>query len=490
MKKLLVAALAVALTAGAAAAQTTMTMTGYVKVIPDASNTALGGPIAPVKDSNMQYLVDQRTRLFFNLNSADKVGATIALEINSPWGVQATTTAKPLYKGFIDTNANGRRDTTEKETNNTAAAGFVYWPNATFVATGVGRTGGGQFDTDDVTIRVKDALLWFKPGDNTKISAGLTNVSDNFAGILLQGADMGGVLVSQDFSKSTNLKVGLFDWREGNTGVLTSGNAIRNASTWFVPVMLNTKIGDGNAGVDYYFVRADGAAAIKAAPYTTYTDSVVGQAKVHYLGAYYNGVAGNLKYNVYGLYNWGEVNQDTTSPDVVRAAVAHAQVDMKVASGNLRLRGLYVQGGDGANNAIIDKYNSIVVYGASIALATNDLLILMKSTDDCNTIRSLNAMDVRQNGFGTILYYAAFDTNVSEKGNIKFTAGHLGTDKADAKGQRALANELSGQYNYKFSKELTLNAGVGYGFLNAKHSNYDAGEENVLRIVARASYAF
>jgi len=467
--KVFLAVLAVLLTASFAAAQTTMTINGIIRVYPELNNygfsSALGYPYSYDKvtntfktsgnysaDSKSTSFVDQRARLFFNVKSGDNVGGTVAFEIDSRWGDAAYQTA---------------------------------------------RNKGGALEADSTNAETKNAYLWFKPNNDLKLTVGIQGYTDDFKGIILGGADAAGIRADYTINKDSSLMVGWYLFQDPSAATGTSD------AVWFLPISYKMNLGDGKLGLAYYRLQ-DGGGGIADA--TLYHKSVRTKdsngAQINYLGASYAGKAGDVSYSAFLVYNFGTIDSYKgagTAADI-SAFAFNADAAMKLGDGKIKAALLYASG----DKSTSSDYRGFVTgnqysNGADLPLMQNDLYLILRTLDDISqSVAFFN--DINNGGFGATVVYATYDQNISDKTNVQVA---LGYGKANEKYSVKLSpsitanltpsiTEINAQAAYKFDKSLTIKAAAAYGILSdVKDISKDGKDaDNLYRLMMKFQYAF
>lgn len=451
MKRLVLAVLAVFILAGIASAQTTMNMTGFIRMQGELNNfgygaTGLNGATtsfsSPLKkDDKLSSFIDQRTRMFFNLKSGENLGGTVAFEIDTRWGDNSATVA---------------------------------------------RNQGGAIGADSINIETKNAFMWYKPTDNLKLTFGIQGFSDEFNGILFFGADMSGIRADYTLSKDSSLLVGFYILKDPNADADATPGGQQDA-TYFIPITYKQNIGDGKLSLSYYRM-VDNTANAKI---NEMAKPVLDDYSVNFLGATYLGKAGIVDYGLSALYNFGEYKN---GGDISGYAL-QAQADVKTGPGKLRARLIYTSGDDNANDndydgLVTQTYNDVT---SSIPLCCNDLMLLVRALEESINHSAAILQDISGYGRGVLLAYLSYDQNLSDKLNVQATIANARfNEKKNPGDKKGIGTEINLQARYKFEKNLSLTAGVGYLMLGDAYDKSDAGKDpsDPYKLFARLTYSF
>lgn len=456
MKRLVLAVLAVFILAGIASAQTTMNMTGFIRVQGEMNNFGYGPnslngastTFTPTlkKDDKSAAFVDQRARMFFNLKSGDNLGGTFAYEIDTRWGQPATYgTTKP--------------------------------------------TGGGNAGADAVNLETKHIYMWYNLTPDFKLTAGIQPYSDEFNGITFFSEDLAGIKADYKLSKDSSLMVGYFLLKDSSAASgITDG-------VFYIPVTYKQNLGDGKLALNYaYFKDSEGNTRINAMakPLST-VNSSLNTYSVNYLGATYNGKAGNVDYYASLLYNFGSYGGDGD----ISGFALQAGGDFKVGAGKLRARLLYTSGD---NDSTDNDYDGLVVataydLTASIPLCCNDLIFLVRALEESISHSAAILQDASGYGRGVTLGYISYDQNISDKTNLQFTLAHAMLNEDKNLNGGTLGTEIDIIARYKFEKNLSLTAGFGYLMLGDaydKTATDQSGKDpsDPYKFFARLTYSF
>jgi len=436
--KVFLAVLAVLLTASFAAAQTTMTINGIIRVYPELNNYGFGA-VGYSADSKATSFVDQRARLFFNVKSGENVGGTVAFEIDSRWGDAAYQTS---------------------------------------------RNKGGALEADTTNAETKNAYLWFKPNNDLKLTVGIQGYTDDFKGIFLGGADAAGIRADYTINKDSSLMVGWYLFQDPSAAPGTSD------AVWFLPISYKMNIGDGKLGLAYYRLQDGGAGTANAAlGHKSVRTATSNGAQINYLGANYAGKAGDVSYSAFLVYNFGTIDNYTAGKDADISAFAfNADAAMKLGDGKIKAALLYASGDKSTTD-----YNGFVTgnqysTGADLPLMQNDLYLILRTLDDI-THSVAFVGDINNSGLGATVVYATYDQNISDKTNVQVALGYGKANEKNAANLTPSITEINAQAAYKFDKSLTIKAAVAYGMLSdVKVGTKDA--DNLYRLMMKFQYAF
>ncbi|GAB4435676.1 MAG: membrane protein [bacterium] len=448
MRKLRVflAVLAVLLVAGISSAQTTMTLNGIIRVYPEMNNYGFG-KINYSANSGTNSFVDQRARLFFNLKTGDNLGGTVAFEMDSRWGDRAY--------------------------NN-------------------GRNTGGGLEADTVNAETKNAYLWFKPSNDLKLTLGIQGYTDDFKGVILGGADIAGIKADYTVSPTSSFSAGIFTFFDQDVA--------KSDAVYFIPLSYKQKIGNDTLTVAFYTIK-------DSSTYQEVADTTYGQrpltttttpkkadydsARIHYLGAKYEGKVSDVSYSVMGFYNYGTFEKigSKTGPDKdISAFLFGADAAMKLGDGKVKAALLYASGDKSTTD-----YNGIVTgnqysVGADLPLLQNDLYLILRTLDGI-THSTAFFTDLNNGGLGATVVYATYDQNLSDKLNVQAALGYGKANEKNASNLTPAITEINAQAAYKFDKALTIKAALAYGILSdVKVGTADA--DNLYRAMLKFQYAF
>jgi len=458
--KVFLAVLAVLLTASFAAAQTTMTINGFIRVYPELNNYGYGA-VGYSADSKATSFVDQRARLFFNVKSGDNVGGTVAFEIDSRWGDAAYQPA--------------RENPVVKDKNNKDIV-VLYTRNT-----------GGALEADTVNVETKNAYLWFKPNNDLKLTLGIQGYTDDFKGIILGGADAAGIRADYSINKDSSLMVGWYLFQDPSAATGTSD------AVWFLPISYKMNLGDGKLGLAYYRLQDGGAGSINAPGNKSVRTPSSNGAQINYLGANYAGKAGDVSYSAFLVYNFGTIDNYTAGKDADISAFAfNADAAMKLGDGKIKAALLYASGDKSTTD-----YNGFVTgnqysNGADLPLMQNDLYLILRTLDDISHSVAFFE-DIRNGGLGATVVYATYDQNISDKTNVQVALGYGKANEKNASNPNLnltpSIKEINAQAAYKFDKSLTIKAAAAYGMLSdVKVGTKDA--DNLYRLMMKFQYAF
>jgi len=436
--KVFLAVLAVLLTASFAAAQTTMTLNGFIRVYPELNNYGFGA-LNYSADSKSTSFVDQRARLFFNVKSGENVGGTVAFEMDSRWGDAAYQTS---------------------------------------------RNKGGALEADTTNAETKNAYLWFKPNNDLKLTVGIQGYTDDFKGIILGGADAAGIRADYTINKDSSLMVGWYLFQDNSAAPGTSD------AVWFLPISYNMNLGDGKLGLAYYRLQDGGAGTTNAPGNKSVRTATSNGAQINYLGASYAGKAGDVSYSAFLVYNFGTIDNYTAGKDAdINAYAFNADAAMKLGDGKIKAALLYASGDKSTTD-----YNGFVTgnqysTGADLPLMQNDLYIILRTLDDITQSVAFFE-DINNKGLGATVVYATYDQNISDKTNVQVALGYGKANEKDASTNLTPSiTEINAQAAYKFDKSLTIKAAAAYGILSdVKVGTKDA--DNLYRLMMKFQYAF
>jgi hypothetical protein len=482
MKKLILVVLAVFLMSGIATAATTLELKGSFRIYPEMNNIGYppGGSLpdylpnylnnpqfntatdiatraAYKGKANQSNLIDQRTRMIFNVKSDENVGGTVHFEMDSRWG-------------------------------------------GTALAVGRGAD-GGALGSDTVNLETKESYLWFKAGALT-VKAGIQTWADDMAGIFIGGGDMAGFRADYALSKASSFSTGVFTFFDPN--------ARNTDGVYFVPLTVKQQLGGGTAALFVYTIQdnsnylaantAGRRPIMNVAPVTgVATGAPYESAQLYYTGLNYGGKAGNVSYYLMGAYNFGTINNigtlgGTSNFDLkVKAFAANARADVKIGAGNLRLNTLYVQGNDSKS---ADEYPGFVageMYQGhmSMVLLQTDLVLILGNTDMVNGATFL-LPNVNNNGDGVQLGYLAYDYNITPKLNAKAVVGYAAADKKNEalrKG-KGMGTEYNAQLKYLLYDNMTIAGVASYAQIGDYFNTATVEADNAYKLLLKFIYLF
>lgn len=363
---------------------------------------------------------------------------------------------------------------------------YNYWGNSSYTN---GRGKGGALGADTVNMETKHLYLDLNyPSIDAKI--GMMPYNDSLKGILFD-ADMAGILLSHDYSNAS-VSAGYFRFNDDSTRTLGAKTADLISLDARYNVTKDFKVGAG-----YYFIkdnRTNGTSTQRliadANPDPAVDSQVTGQladgtpvylpgtfgevanpannVKVHTLGLNAEGVVGPVSLSGFAAKQFGHFDR-TQFADIDGTAKGYAfnvSAKMPLAGGTARTNFLYVSGG---KDAFYVATNSGA--GASEGGQFYDSEMIMLGRDKwATTIDNALVYDVNNNNEGVIMGTLGYDYNFTDKisaaANVGFAAvaKDLGVANVSrhAGDSNYLGTEINAECYYKLSPNVTLGARGGY----------------------------
>ncbi len=320
----------------------------------------------------------------------------------------------------------------------------------------VGRNQGGAIEADTVSTEMKNIYVWFKPTPNATVNVGIQNFTDAFRGVLLGGADIAGVIVTQKIDP-VDLRYGLSIFKSGPvlTGVnpatsLVGQDANNDVQLWILEGHMSpTK--EIRAGIDFYFINDHDFPAIYESRkiYTIGLDGSFKASDMLTVSAFVFGQFGKQKGNIAPV-----------GPDIKFGGYAgDIRIDVAAGPGKGFIEGIYITGDDNPND---DKFKGIGTSSAyALAgsyFASTDMEILLPNLYDTNTSQALT-YDAANFNQGLIHIGAGYSMPLVEKLTGKIGVGYSSFAKASAnpgvifqkKGQ---GTEVHARLTYNIAKGL------------------------------------
>jgi hypothetical protein len=386
---------------------------------------------------------------------------------------------------------------------------YTFWGNSSYTT---GRNQGGALGADSVQIETKNVYLDLDyPAINAKI--GMMPYNDSFKGVLFD-ADMAGVLLSHNY-KDASVAAGFF--RFGDHGATLGKNS-------YDMISLDAKYGVSKhlkVGGAYYYIndnRSNGAGTTTVTPdrtpigvdingnpvypvgttfATTTIPSFDNGVKVHTVGVNAEGEIGRLVLNGFGMFQFGHIsdNQGSNLTNMSRTHDAHGYAfnvgaKLPVFGGTARSEFLYVSGGS-------DNFFNPASAGGTEGGGFYDAEMIMLNRDkNAKTIDTALVYDANNYNQGIIMGSAGFDYPFSDRlaasANAGFAAVSHDKNTNPRGGSDYLGTELNGEVNYKLTPNVTLGARGGYVFLGDYFKKVDAGKDadNIYDMKIIANYVF
>lgn len=337
---------------------------------------------------------------------------------------------------------------------------YNWWGNSSYVTE---RGGGGAIGADSVNIETKHLYLDLNyPIMNTKI--GMMPNTDAFKGIVFD-ADMAGILLSHDYNNA-GVTFGYFrwndqwDWSNNSTIGKTTVDLFQLDGKYLVNK-------DLKVGAAYYYINDD-----------------INHAKVHTVGVNADGAFGDLRLNGFALGQFGDLNSTADA----KGYAFNIGAKKPLGGGTARLEFMYVSGGD---NAFYNAAN-----GSEGGGYYDSEMIFLARDKNATTIDNAIVYDVSNYGQGVILgalgYDYAFSDKLSASANVGF--GAIADDKfSKASGSSDyLGTEINAEANYQLTANVSFGARAGYFILGDYFDGVDAGRDADnpydVKIIARYNF--
>ncbi|WP_026841794.1 porin [Citrifermentans bremense] len=348
---------------------------------------------------------------------------------------------------------------------------YNYWGNSSYT---VGRGTGGAIGADSVNMETKHLYLDLTyPQLNTKI--GMMPYNDSFKGLIFD-ADMAGILLSHDYSNA-NISAGFFRLMDSNKiGAQDNTRLGRNTNDMFTLDGKYSVSKDLTVGAAYYYISDDS---------NDFSASTNQNAKVHNLGVNAAGNVGPIALNGFFLKQFGDLSKNTDA----KGYSFNVGAKMPLAGGTLRSEFLYVSGGKDA--FYVTHSEPGFTEGGQFYDAE---MIMLGRDKYATTIDNALIYDVNNFNegviMGTVGYDYTFNDKVSGSANVGFAA--IADDANGAAARNAfyggtltrgngdyLGTEVNAEAYYKLTANVTLGARAGYVFVGDYFANnvdnlYDA----------------
>ena len=502
MRKGFLIVLVVALVAAMAApALAGMGVSGFIREKGYMSNFK-NGATAPVlkQDAPTSAYVEQRLRVKFSFDE-ENVKAVWFLETDfGAYGDAAGGTPVAIGSGTADNDIYGG---------------------------GAQRNSGAALGADRINLETKNIYIWFKiPNTSLDLTAGLQNQSDAYAGLIYGGADMAGFFLNGKV-EPVGFTLGWAKLYENNY-VKTDDVTLYVAAAKFAPSK-DVKLGLNIYGLfddSQKYVNGNTATGVQNLPFATTLASDTNTKRVWTPGIDVAFNAGPATVTGFFIYQWGSVDymQDNVTDLNISAYALDLRADMNVGPGKMFLEGLYLSGGDNAE----DKYKSIVTLndvnaspGGNSAFTRTDMSILFGNADDINTNSALigaaaapgssytsnSGVCVTSPGnCGRGIWHIAggYTQKVTDKTTAKFGAGYLaatkllvsdqgGTTASTSRKGKGMGTEINANVNYNIMKGLDFGLYGAYAWLGDFYKSGLTGAsepDNPYDLHFRLNYAF
>ncbi|WP_224982034.1 porin [Geomonas agri] len=430
-KKLLVVAIATALTAASAGSALALEnqFSGAFTTFFDVSNYNNTGVIAN-SPKTANYFVE-RVRLGYTAKADDHVKLVTKFEFDyNNWGNSSYNTS----------SADGSLAT---------------------------RGGGGALGADTTNIETKHLYLDLNyPALNTKI--GMMPYNDAFKGIVFD-ADMAGVLLSHDYSNAS-IAAGFFRFADSNnTFTETLGRKTHDMFSLDGSYKVSK---DLTLGAGYYFIKDNSE--------TNGTPDLT----VHTLGVNAAGNVGPVALSGFAVKQFGDLAANVDA----KGYAFNLGAKMPAGGGTARANFLYVSGGK-------DAFYVATGNGGTEGGQFYDSEMTILGRDKwATTIDNAIIYDVNNNGEGVIMGTLGYDYNFTDKLSGAANVGFASIAKdgvvrpARNSGEsNYLGTEINAEAYYKLSANVTLGARAGYVILGDYFAN---GSDNPYDLKLIANYSF
>ncbi|UPU37924.1 porin [Geomonas paludis] len=325
------------------------------------------------------------------------------------------------------------------------------------------RGSGGAIGSDSVNMETKHLYLDLNyPLVNAKI--GMMPNNDIFKGILFD-ADMAGILFSHNYTNA-GVNLGFFRWNDDWdwTNNKTLG---KNTVDMF---QLDGKYNvskDLKVGAAYYYVKDD-----------------FNLAKVHTVGLNAETTLGPVAVNAFAVKQFGDLN----ATDDAKGYAFNVGAKMPVGKGTARAEVLYVSGGDNAFYNAANGTEAGGYYDSEMIFLARD-----KNATTIDNAIVYDVSNYGQGVIlGAIGYDYPFTDKLSGSANIGF--GAIADDKfSQSTGDSDyLGTEINAEVNYQLSANVSLGARAGYLMLGKYFDGVDAGRDadNPYDVKILARYSF
>ncbi|BCG47004.1 LamB porin family protein, putative [Citrifermentans bremense] len=328
---------------------------------------------------------------------------------------------------------------------------YNYWGNSSYTS---GPGTGGAIGADSVNMETKHLYLDLAyPQLNTKI--GMMPYNDSFKGMVFD-TDVAGILLSHDYANAS-VSAGFFRLMDSNNvGPQDTTRLGRNTNDMFTLDGKYSVSKDLTVGAAYYYISDDS---------NDFT-STIQSAKVHNLGINAAGNVGPVALNGFFLKQFGDLSKDTDA----KGYTFNVGAKMPLAGGTLRSEFLYVSGGSDQFYIAHSKpgwTEGGQFYDAEMTMLNRDKY---QTTID-NAIMYDVANNGQGVIEGTVGYDYTFNDKVSASANAGFAAVAKNTSGAGSSDY--LGTEVNAEAYYKLTANVTLGARAGYLFLGDYFTNED-----------------
>ncbi|GFO63556.1 porin [Geomonas paludis] len=434
-KKLLVVAIATALTAASAGSALALEnqFNGAFTTFFDAGNFASSGVLQ--KDApNANYFV-QRVRLGYTAKADDHVKLVTKFEFD-----------------------------------------YNFWGNGSY---SVGRGQGGAIGADSVNMETKHLYLDLNyPILNTKI--GMMPYNDSFKGVVFDG-DMAGVLLSHEYNKAS-VSAGFFRFndatKDADTVDPTDGRQqdytrLGHATNDMFSLDAKYNVSkDLSLGAAYYYIKDNSTN-------NSGSDVVANHVKIHNLGVNAAANVGPVALSGFFLKQFGDWAANVDA----KGYAVNVGAKMPLAGGTLRSEFLYVTGGDKA------FYVANGPGGTEGGQFYDAEMIMLGRDKYATSIDNAIIYDVNNGGRGVAMAALGYDYTFNDKVSGSVNAGFaaVAEDKTQA-GSDYLGTEINAEAYYKLTANVTLGARAGYLFLGDYFKALDADDPYDVKLIVKYNF--
>jgi hypothetical protein len=341
---------------------------------------------------------------------------------------------------------------------------YKYLGNSSYV---VGRNTGGALGADSVNLETKNLYLELNyPAVNAKL--GMMPYNDSFKGILFD-ADMAGVLLSHDYSNAS-VAAGFFRFSDeslANAG--DSDRTLGKKTNDMISLDAKYNLGkDVKVGAAYYYI--------------TDNRGTVNQ-DVHTFGLNAEALVGPMTLNGFIAKQAGDA----------RGTAFNMGAKVPVFKGTVRSEFIYVSGAGtpGGGNRFFVPQSPVGSEGA--ALYDNEMIILHRDKN-AKTIDTSIIYDVNNYDQGMIMGSIGYDCPCTDKITTSVNAGFAavardnGSATAPRHDSNYLGTELNLESNYKLNANTTIGIRGGYVFLGDYFRGLNADNPYDFKVIANLAF--
>jgi len=302
-----------------------------------------------------------------------------------------------------------------------------------------GQATGGQLGADGVQLQTKNVYMDFNvPDTMANFRVGVQGFNPGFDGFLLNH-DAAGLIANLKASDNFKLALQYSKFDEGS-------NTAADDVDWYAAIASLKLAGDSKLSLMAAYVDDN---------QSFYDEDAAGKDNYQYLGAEFNGKAGDIGINAWVLYNMGTTNED----DVTEGDISGYAATVQAVFGPAAVRALYVSGDDGTNGFDSDAFNYDL--GGAFYLYKENLQIFFTDVYYMN----LGSTNLDKLGNGLMALTAKYDTNIGDY-YLKLGAGYFESAEDNAAGDADMGYEVAGRFGRKLADtvDVSLNAAyVGIG---------------------------